>query len=131
MNESRHFSRIPFHADVHLRFHSGSEMKTLHLLDISLKGALVKSDQPGDTSFNGEGCSMALNLGRDGESIVMEGKIIHHEGQLIGIKCQYIDLDSMTNLRRLVELNIGDEKQVERELCEMLKTAADEYTPEL
>lgn len=74
---------------------------------------------------------MALNLGKGGESIVMEGKVIHHEGQLIGIECQSIDLDSMTNLRRLVELNIGNEKQVERELCEMLKIAAEEHQAKL
>ena len=51
----------------------------------------------------------------------MEGKVIHQDGQHIGIECRHIDMESMINLRRLVELNLGDEKLLERELVEVLK----------
>lgn len=124
-NESRHFLRIPFHADVQLHFHLANEVRTVSLLDISLKGALVQAKETIDKSFQGKICSMTLVLGQDGESITMEGKVAHQEGQRIGIECKHIDVDSMTNLRRLVELNMGDEKQLETELEEMLKRAAD------
>jgi hypothetical protein len=123
-NESRHFLRIPFHADVQLHFHLANEVQAVSLLDISLKGALVKTKQPIDKSFKGKICSMVLVLGKGGENITMEGKVTHQEGQRIGIECQLIDVDSMTNLRRLVELNAGDEQQLEMELEEMLKRAA-------
>lgn len=128
-NESRHFLRIPFHADVQL--HLANEVQMTRLLDISLKGALVKSEQPILKSFKGKSCSMTLSLGEDGETITMEGKVIHQEGQLMGIECQHIDLDSLTNLRRLIELNTGDDKLLERELDEMLKIAASEAKPEM
>lgn len=122
-NESRHFSRIPFHADVRLNFDLANQVQTTHLLDISLKGALVRSGQPIVKSLMGERCRLKLVLGRDGESITMEGKVVHQEGRLMGIECQHIDVDSMTCLRRLIELNTGDENLLQRELAEMLKMA--------
>jgi hypothetical protein len=122
--EPRHFSRIPFQADVELHFHLSNEVQTARLLDISLKGALVETSQPIANVFKGKICRMALPLGKGGEHITMEGKVIHQGGQLIGIECQHIDLDSMINLRRLVELNMGDEKLLERELAEVLKVDA-------
>lgn len=130
-NESRHFSRIPFHAEVQLHFHLSNEVQTAHLLNISLKGALVKTKQPVANTFNGKICSMALSLNKNGETISMEGKVVHHDGQFIGIECQHIDLDSITNLKRLLELNTGDEELLERELGEMLKIAAVNTKPEL
>jgi hypothetical protein len=119
--ESRHFSRIPFQAEVQLHFHLTKEVQTAHLLDISLKGALVETMQPITNVFNGKICRMILLLGTGGEQISMEGKVIHQDGQHIGIECQHIDMESMINLRRLIELNMGDEKLLERELVEILK----------
>jgi len=130
-NQSRHFSRIPFHADVQLHFHLVKEAQTAHLLDISLKGALVEAVQPIVNVFKGKICRMVLFLGKGGEHITMEGKVVHQEGSLMGIECQHIDLDSMTNLRRLVELNTGDAELLERELAEVLKIDAAGAKPEL
>ena len=120
-NEPRHFSRIPFQAEVQLHFHLAKEAQMAHLLDISLKGALVETRQPIANIFKGKACRMVLFLSTGGEHITMEGKVVHQDGQHIGIECQHIDLDSMINLRRLVELNTGDEKLLERELAEVLK----------
>lgn len=122
-NESRHFSRIPFHADVRLHFDLTDQVQTTHLLDISLKGALVQAGQPILKSFMGKRCRLTLVLSRDGERITMEGRVVHQEGSLMGIECQHIDVDSMTCLRRLVELNTGNENLLQRELAEMLKIA--------
>ena len=118
---TRHFSRIPFHAGVELLFHLSKEMKKAQLLDISLKGVLVKITKPFTSAFNGKLCRIILFLNKNGENITMEGKVIHQEGQLMGIECTHIDLESMTNLRRLVELNLGEEKLLEREMEELLK----------
>ena len=35
----------------------------------------------------------------------------------LGFVCRHIDLDSISHLRRLVELNLGDESLLERELA--------------
>lgn len=128
-NEPRHFSRVPFHSNVRLDFHLAKEEQTAHLLDISLKGALVELIHPSGNIFMGKICRMTLSLG-GGEHISMEGTVVHQEGQLIGIQCDHIDVDSMSNLRRLVELNTGDPALLERELAEVLKvTAAARHTP--
>lgn len=127
----RHFSRIPFHADVQLHFQHVKDIQTAHLLDISLKGALVETKQPIVNSFKDKNCSMTLVLLEGGENITMEGRVVHQEGRLMGIESLHIDVDSMINLRRLAQLNLGDAKRVERELAEMLKIAAAGARPEL
>lgn len=117
-SDARHFSRIPFHAPAHLHFQAPAETQDARLLDISLKGALIELTlSPRD--FMGRTCNMILVLGKD-KQIVMAGRVIHQQGRNIGIECQHIDLESMTNLRRLVELNMGDATLLERELAEML-----------
>jgi len=87
-----------------------------------MKGALVKIIKSiDDASYRGRIGSMDLQLDEGAEHIIMEGMVVHQEGQCIGIECRHIDLDSITNLRRLVALNMGDEKLLERELAAMLK----------
>jgi hypothetical protein len=119
--ESRHFSRIPFQATVQLHFNLSKETLLAHLLDISLKGALVETAQPLANVFKSKSCRMVLVLGKGGEHITMEGMVAHHADNIMGIECKHIDLDSMTSLRRLVELNTGNPALLERELAEMLK----------
>jgi hypothetical protein len=51
----------------------------------------------------------------------MAGEIAHVNGTQLGIRCIEIDLESITNLRRLVELNMGDEETLNRELGAMMQ----------
>jgi len=118
-HEQRHFSRISFHADVQLHFTLSDFVQAAILLDISLKGALIETLQPVNPD-KGNICSLTLSLSEVGEYIIMEGKVVHHRGNNIGIECQHIDMDSMINLRRLVELNLGEPGLLERELTEIL-----------
>jgi hypothetical protein len=46
----------------------------------------------------------------------MDTAVAHIEGTRVGLRCLHIDLDSITELRRLVELNLGDAAQLDREL---------------
>ena len=119
-SESRHFSRIPFHADVQLHFMLPNTALISSLRDISLKGALVETLHPANVLI-GKACRLHLVLREGDENIIMEGTVVHHEGNFVGIECKHIDMDSMTNLRRLVELNLGDEGLLERELFKVLK----------
>lgn len=120
-NERRHFSRIPFDVDVQQHYELANELQKARLVDISLKGALVEIEQSAGNSFEGMNCSTTVFLDNSGENITMEGKVVHQQGQLLGIECQRIDLDSMTRLRRVLELNTGDEELMRRELAVMLK----------
>ena len=118
----RLFSRVPFFAQVSLNL-SG---QTLHvdLLDIALKGALVRTSSPVPVAL-GDKCRLTLPLADGGESIKMSGKVAHLEGCNIGMACEDIDLQSLTQLRRLLELNTGDADQMNRELSQLfVKRAA-------
>jgi len=113
----RQFSRIAFDTGVVLQTASGKH--ACKLVDLSLKGALVERLSPwGERS--GEPCSLVVQLADDAV-IRMTGEIAHVEAGRLGLHCRDIDLDSITNLRRLVELNLGDEAALNREISAMLQ----------
>lgn len=118
-DEKRHFSRIPFVTDVHLVCAEGSW--NVQLIDISLKGALTT--RPGGWHAKaGDHFLVEMLTENDEASIRMEVSVIHIEDQHVGFRCEHIDLDSITHLRRLVELNLGDSDILHRELTELLHT---------
>jgi hypothetical protein len=49
--------------------------------------------------------------------VQMEVLLTRTDHELLGFVCQHIDLDSISHLRRLVELNLGDVSLLERELA--------------
>jgi hypothetical protein len=111
--EHRRFSRIPFTADAQL--HVGGQAWRSELIDISLKGALVAL--PTGAVFQ-VGDAVRLDLSVDGGAftIRMDTEIAHLEGGRVGLRCRNISLESVTHLRRLVELNLGDPAKLDREL---------------
>lgn len=112
--EKRQFSRIAFDAPVTIR--SGDNIWKSKLIDVSLKGALIAKPKNWDKSEN-TNFELSFQLG-DSE-IVMEVKLVHYKVERIGFQCVHIDIDSASNLRRLVELNIGNEDLLEKELSSM------------
>ena len=61
---------------------------------------------------------VTITLGENCE-ISMSTHWVHNNGGSTGLRCDSIDLDSITHLRRLVELNVGDETVLERELAHL------------
>jgi hypothetical protein len=88
------------------------------LIDISLKGALVKTPAQW-TAAVGDGCQLKLKLAK-GSAIVMRMVVAHIQGRRVGLSCERIDLDSITHLRRLVELNAGDPALLDRQLAALI-----------
>jgi hypothetical protein len=111
--ERRQFTRIHFQANARLRL-PDSEFE-VEVVDLSLKGALVR---PRTDIFAPVGCNglLEIGLGDTGTAIAMEVTVVHRESDYYGLACREIDLDSITHLRRLVELNVGDESVLNREL---------------
>ncbi len=118
-NEQRRFSRISFDADVQLVDAKGSWRS--RLIDLSLKGALIVTPQ--DWSGQpGEHFLLTLALDSDEEVVIrMEVSVAHSENDHIGFRCEHIDLDSISHLRRLVELNLGDAELLDRELSALTR----------
>ncbi|MHA6492446.1 PilZ domain-containing protein [Pseudomonas borbori] len=112
-NERRRFQRIAFDAPTEIV--QGTRRWTVELHDVSLKGLLIKrppqwSADP-DHPFE---ASIALD---DDTCVKMEVVLTRTQDDLLGFVCRHIDLDSISHLRRLVELNLGDESLLERELA--------------
>jgi PilZ domain len=119
-NERRHYSRIAFHSPAHLILADRNIEVVVVVADLSLKGALVRL--PTHTPLqSGTPCTLRVRLDAAGDHIRMEMSVTHVHGSYAGLVCHSIDLDSVTHLRRLVELNLGDEKLLERELSALLE----------
>jgi len=112
-NNRRRFHRIFF--DGPCRLHQGEASWPTEVADISLKGILLKepSQWDGDPSQPFE---VVIQLARQDIAIVMALALKHHEAGSLGFVCQYIDLESASHLKRLVELNLGDPNMLSREL---------------
>jgi hypothetical protein len=102
---------------VRLTTHDGQAFA--QLLDISLKGALLETGQVWHGK-PGEECRLALELAPNA-TITMWTKVMHVEGRHVGLRCESIDLDSVTHLRRLVELNSGDPAILDREFASLIR----------
>lgn len=112
-NERRRFQRIAFDAPTEITQGERSWSVVLH--DVSLKGVLIKQPK----GWNGDPhqpfeARITLN---DEAHVQMEVVLTRTQGELLGFVCRHIDLDSISHLRRLVELNLGDESLLERELA--------------
>ena len=89
--------------------------RPVSVINISLKGVLVEAD--------GEICSeqekvypLRISLPNSDISIRTEARLIHKDGNNYGFRFDSIEADSMIHLRRLLELNISSEAEIEREL---------------
>jgi hypothetical protein len=114
-SERRRFRRILFDAPVTIEI--GDTLYHSHLIDISFKGSLLQTPADWPRQDGGEiAARITIQLDAKYSVIAMEGHIAHQEATHIGFQCVHIDMDSITHLRRLVELNLGDPKLLEREL---------------
>lgn len=111
-NDNRHFHRIHFAGDATL----SNEEKTwsCEIIDLSLKGCLLHFGFPWAEDLE-KLYTLTLQLSEDIQ-IKMELTISHIVGDKVGFRCEHIDIDSISELRRLVELNLGSSSLLERDL---------------
>lgn len=114
-DERRHYQRVTFDAEIVME--SGESTWLCHLVDISLKGLLVIFPDEIETSMD-QTYQMEFRLGIDA-AINMGVKVVHVEDHLVGLEWHDIDLESLTHLRRLLELNLSDPEEMHRELSEL------------
>lgn len=115
--EKRRFHRIEFDAPCEL--HCLDSVWPTEVLDICLKGVLVKRPEGWDVPLR-QPCEVTIHLDDHEAAIVMAVELRHVEAHRLGFKCQYIDLDSAAHLKRLVELNLGDQALLEREFAHLI-----------
>ena len=114
-NERRQYQRIPFIAEVVMS--KDDQSWSSGLLDISLKGMLV--EPPSDVEADmGASYAIELVLSEDA-AINMQARISHANHDHWGLEWENIDLEGLTHLRRLLELNMNDPDEMHRELAEL------------
>ncbi len=113
MDDRRQFSRILFAATAFLR--QGKQKWNTRILDLSLNGALIEKPQGAELST--EQVTLNFSLPDSDIELNMEAELVHDEATKLGLKCLNIDVDSISHLRRILELNIGDASLLNRELA--------------
>lgn len=113
----RRYTRVSFDAETHLKQFGRDFL--VDLVDISLKGALLK--QPEDWQVN-PGKPMVLSIKLTEEhQIHIKCHLVHVSPDTVGCEFDQIDIDSLGELKRLLELNMGSEEQLHRELTQLLQ----------
>lgn len=112
----RAFTRIFFDAETVAtqQVHGDTKLWSVELVDISLQGILIRI-LPEQHIAPSAPVEINIHLGGDVQ-ICMETEVVNQREDCLGLACRHIDVDSMTHLRRLVELNTGDTSLLEREL---------------
>ncbi|MCP1131589.1 PilZ domain-containing protein, partial [Robbsia andropogonis] len=53
--------------------------------------------------------------------VKMDAEVTHDNNRQLGFVCRHIGLESISYLRRLVELNLGDPEELDRELAALIE----------
>lgn len=112
---SRRFRRFDFQGQA--RLYSSGKMWDTEVIDVSLRGALVV--RPAD--FDGRvGANYRLELRLQGRAVISMGvSAANISADRIGLKCERLDWDSFLHLKRMIELNLGNPEELNRELSQL------------
>ena len=120
--ERRNFSRITLDRPASLGVGGGNT--ACELVDISLRGALVRV--PANLRAEaGQACTLTIQLDLGAVLVRMRGAVAHRGNRTVGVRCADIDLDSIAHLRRLLEVNLGDDRLLHRELAALISSYSD------
>ena len=113
----RRFKRIAFDARTELS--QGQFIWPVKLIDLSLKGLLIERPEPwlGDKE---QDFFVDIHLSDDVD-IQMDVHLAHEDHGQLGFVCRHISLESIQRLRRLIELNLADSQELERELGALIE----------
>jgi hypothetical protein len=117
--DRRRFKRIDF--DAKTRLSQGSKTWHVQLLDLSLKGLLIERPSPWECD---PGQSFAVDIQLSPDAMVkMDVNLTHVDASKnhLGFVCLHIGIESISHLRRLIELNLADPQELERELAALIE----------
>ncbi len=112
----RRFSRIQLDRKADL--YCNDRAFSCELIDISLNGVLLEKPDNFETA-NQEQYHIRVFLSHN-EYIDMSLNLVHESTNLLGFQCTNIDVESISHLRRLIELNLGDSSGCKRELADLI-----------
>lgn len=116
MAERRKFSRVVYRAPATMT--QGDDAWQTKILDLSLKGALLEAPKHWRVE-NAQEYNVHFQLHESEISIDMDVDVVQEVDGLICCKIVHIDIDSASHLKRLVELNVGNDDLLHRELAQL------------
>jgi hypothetical protein len=116
MENRRQFTRILFSIKAEIEIEKNIYHVSIH--DISLNGALITVIES-EQSLKGKQGTLHFLLSDDESEVNMNITVVHEKANETGLQCNAIDIDSVTHLRRLVELNLGNNEQLNKELSQL------------
>lgn len=111
-DERRRFKRVTFDAKTHIT--QGDRRWQVQLIDLSLRGVLIH--RPDDWVVDPKKHFLINIHLTDLIEVRMDAELRHEERGHIGFACLHIGLEDIGHLRRIIELNLGDMEELEREL---------------
>lgn len=111
--EKRKFTRVPF--DIHVRIVSADTVvKSRQVRNVSLGGMFVYTTDP---LAVGAGCVVDIDVvgPQAGLHVEAEADIIRVDGDGMALQFTDMDVESLTNLRRIVRVYSADPKIVDEE----------------
>ncbi|EGA70159.1 hypothetical protein VISI1226_18096 [Vibrio sinaloensis DSM 21326] len=113
MIERRRFSRIVYRAQAVLS--QGMSAVDASISDLSLHGLLIDCQQSALLDVN-EQVDVEFTLPGSDVTIQLTGNIVGLNNNMIRLSIDHIDIESIGHLKRLVELNVGDDELLHRDI---------------
>ncbi len=120
MIERRRFSRIIYQAPATLT--QGNYQLTTCIQDLSLKGLLLWAVDEPELDTNSI-VDVTFTLPDSDISVNLSATLIMQDERILHLKIDHIDIESVGHLRRLVELNVGNDELLHRELEHLVDLA--------
>ncbi len=113
MDDKRYFSRINFTAKSQIEI--DDKVYPGELLDLSLRGALLKFEEQIPAKMS-DICTLTINLHSSDIRLIFDAELVHIDQKGLGFKFISEDVGTMTHLRNLLSLNVGDYDKITDEL---------------
>ncbi|MCW8335201.1 PilZ domain-containing protein [Vibrio sp. SCSIO 43135] len=114
MVERRRFSRIIYQAPASIE--QGNTVVNASIQDLSLHGLLLSVDSDGEVLDTDTTANIQFSLPDSDVVIQLVARLLSNKNNVIHASIDHIDIESIGHLRRLVELNVGDDSLLHREL---------------
>ncbi len=113
-SERRQYQRVNF--DTTAKLSKDNQSFGCQIIDLSIHGVLLRPHGVLRSKVDAI-YELEIPLSDEQNQIKMTLRLMHQNPDNIGFVCENIDLDSITHLRKVVELNSGDATILDRDLA--------------
>ncbi|MGL4829003.1 MAG: PilZ domain-containing protein [Vibrio sp.] len=114
MIEKRRFSRILYQAPAILS--QGDKQLATCIQDLSLHGLLLWAEEKPEILDKEQPVIVEFTLFDSDVTLHMTAKIVNIQERIMRMSIVNIDIESISHLRRLVELNVGNDNLLHRDI---------------